>query len=33
MLSSKCSIMIDGKNFFDQPIVDNKVAYENMSRG
>ena len=24
--------MIDGKNFFDQPIKDNKVTYENIRK-
>ena len=26
------SVMIDGKNFFDQPIKDNKVTYENIRK-
>ena len=25
--------MIDGKNFFDQPIKNNKVTYENIRKG
>ena len=25
--------MIDGKNFFDQPVKNNKVTYENISKG
>ena len=24
--------MIDGKNFFDQPVKNNKVAYENITK-
>ena len=27
-----CNIMIDGKNFFDQPIKDNKATYENIRK-
>ena len=26
------NVMIDGKNFFDQPIKDNKVTYENIRK-
>ena len=26
------NVMIDGKNFFDQPIIDNKVTYENIKK-
>ena len=25
--------MIDGKNFFDQPVKNNKVTYENIRKG
>ena len=27
-----CNIMINGENFFDQPVKDNKVTYENIRR-
>ena len=27
------NVMINGKNFFDQPIKDNKVTYENIRKG
>ena len=26
------NVMIDGKNFFDQPIIDNKVTYGNIKK-
>ena len=26
------SVMIDGKNFFDRPIKNNKIAYENIRK-
>ena len=26
------SVMIDGKNFFDQPVKNNKVTYENIRK-
>ena len=27
------NVIIDGKNFFDQPVKNNKVTYENISKG
>ena len=27
-----CNVMINGENFFDQPIEDNKVTYENVRK-
>ena len=27
-----CNVMIDGKNFFDQPVRNNKVTYENIRK-
>ena len=27
-----CNVMIDGKNFFDQPVKNDKVTYENIRK-
>ena len=27
-----CNVMINGENFFDQPVKDNKVIYENIRK-
>ena len=27
-----CTIMVNGENFFDQPVKDNKVAYESIRK-